>query len=126
MERRFAMTRLRLATLLSAIGLLLPLGVTVLAHHGWGEYDSRKPLTLTGTVKESGYENPHAFVDLDVQGKAWHAVLAPPSRMKARGVGRELLKPEATVTVIGFPHKSRATELKAEQITIDGKTTYIR
>jgi len=43
------------------------------AHHGWGEYDCKKPITLTGTIKASGYENPHSFVDLDVNGKMWHA-----------------------------------------------------
>jgi hypothetical protein len=99
---------------------------TVLAHHGWGEYDSRKPMTLTGTITTAGYENPHAFVDIVVEGKPWHAVLAPPSRMQARGVTRDLLQPSAVVTVIGFPHKSRAGELKAEHIKIGSRTTYIR
>lgn len=99
---------------------------TLLAHHGWGEYDSRKLMTLTGTITAAGYENPHAFVDLDVDGKSWHAVLAPPSRMQARGVTRDLLQPAARVTVIGFPHKSRTTELKAERIKVGDKTTYIR
>lgn len=99
---------------------------TLAAHHGWGEYDSRRPMTLTGTITTAGYENPHAFVDLDVDGKAWHAVLAPPSRMKARGVSKEALQVSGTVTVMGFPHKTKATELKAEQIKIGGKTTYIR
>src|SRR3954463_11160058 len=109
--------------LFAAIALLAPLGTTLLAHHGWGEYDSRKPLTLTGTIKESGYENPHSFVDLDVDGKVWHAVLAPPSRMQSRGVLKELIQPGATVTVMGFPHKTRTTEIKAEQIRIGDKTT---
>jgi hypothetical protein len=109
-----------------ALLAIVGLGTPLLAHHGWGEYDSRKALTLTGTVKASGYENPHSFVDLEVDGKLWHAVLAPPSRMQARGVLRELIQPGATVTVMGFPHKSRTTEMKAEQIRIGEKTTNIR
>jgi hypothetical protein len=112
--------------LFAALALLVPLGTTLFAHHGWGEYDSRKPLTLTGVVKASGYENPHSYVDLDVDGRMWHAVLAPPSRMHARGVLRELIEPGATVTVMGFPHKTRSTEMKAEQIRIGDKTTNIR
>jgi hypothetical protein len=118
--------RLRSAALLAAFAVIVPFAASLAAHHGWGEYDSRKPITLTGTIKESGYENPHAFVDLDVDGKLWHAVLAPPSRMQARGVVRDLLKPDATVTVIGFPHKTKSTEMKAEQIRIGDKTTNIR
>jgi hypothetical protein len=119
--------RMRSTTLLAtAVILALAAGAQLSAHHGWGEYDSRKPITLTGTVKASGYENPHSFVDLDVNGKVWHAVLAPPSRMQARGVTREMLKPQATVTVMGFPHKSKTIEMKTETITIGGKTTNIR
>ena len=120
------MTRLRPIGLIAALAMLLSLTVTLVAHHGWGEYDSRKPLTLTGTIKQAGYENPHAFVDLDADGTLWHAVLAPPSRMQARGVLRDQLTPGARVTVIGFPHKSRATEMKAEQIRVGDKTTNIR
>ena len=29
-----------------------------LAHHGWSGYDSSKELTITGIIKESGYEHP--------------------------------------------------------------------
>jgi hypothetical protein len=29
-----------------------------LAHHGWSGYDSSKVLTLTGTIREAGYEKP--------------------------------------------------------------------
>ena len=32
------------------------------AHHGWSDYDASKTLTLTGTIVESKYENPHATV----------------------------------------------------------------
>ena len=116
----------RTILLFAAIALLAPLGTTLLAHHGWGEYDSRKPLTLTGTIRQSGYENPHSFVDLDVDGKTWHAVLAPPSRMQARGVLRDQIQQGAVVTVMGFPHKTKTTEMKAEQIKIGDKTTNIR
>lgn len=120
------MTRLRPTAFIAALALLVPLTTTLVAHHGWGEYDSRKTLTLTGTIRAAGYENPHAYLDLDVDGIVWRAVLAPPSRMQARGVLRDQLKPEARVTVIGFPHKSRTTEMKAEHIKLGERTTYIR
>src|SRR5262249_1749884 len=47
-------------------------------------YDSSKVLTLTGTIREAGYEHPHGFVKLET-GKIWRVVLAPPSRMENRG-----------------------------------------
>jgi hypothetical protein len=110
--------------LLTAGILLFPLAV--LAHHGWSEYDSSKTLKLTGKVLESGYEHPHGFVRLDAPGKAWTVVLAPPSRMDARGLAKEMIKPGATVTVEGYANRSKAEELRAERITVDGKTVELR
>ena len=40
-----------------------------LAHPGWSSYDSSKVLTLTGTIRETGYEHPHGFVKLETPGK---------------------------------------------------------
>ena len=53
--------------------------------NGWSDYDSSKVLTLTGTIREAGYEHPHGFVKLETPGKIWLVVLAPPSRMENRG-----------------------------------------
>lgn len=102
---------------------------TVLAHHGWSEYDASKTLNLTGTIKEAGYENPHGVATLVVTGKeakTWHAVLAPPSRMEARGLTRDMLKPGTTATIVGYPHKTKTEEMRAERITIGGKTVELR
>ena len=79
-------------TALMVACVLTALTVPLAAHHGWTGYDEKNPLTLTGTVKASEYANPHGFVELDVNGKVWHVVLAPTSRMQARGLTREMLK----------------------------------
>lgn len=99
------------------------------AHHGWSSYDENKTLELTGVIRESSYGNPHGFVRLQVdgdKGKTWYAVLAPPSRMKARGLTREMLKNGTTATIVGYPHRQKGEELRVERITIDGKTTELR
>lgn len=70
--------------------------LSVWAHHGWSEYDSSKALKLTGKIVESGYEHPHGHVGLEVPGKTWQVVLAPPSRMERRGLPRDWLKAGAT------------------------------
>jgi len=97
-----------------------------LAHHGWSEYDSTQALTLTGTIKEAGYEHPHGHVVLVTPQKTWQAVLAPPSRMEARGLPPAMLKPGVTATVIGYPNRTKPEEMRAERITIDGKTIELR
>lgn len=112
-----------------ALALNCLLAGALLAHHGWTGYDEQKTLNLTGTIQESGWDNPHGFVRLQVNGedaKTWMVVLAPPSRMEARGLKRETLKTGATVTVIGYPSRTKPDEMRAERITIDGKTTELR
>ena len=98
----------------------------MLAHHGWSEYDATKPLKLTGKIVESGYEHPHGHVRLETPGKTWTVVLAPPSRMDFRGLSKEMLKPGGSATVEGYPNRDKADEMRAERITIQGKTTELR
>jgi hypothetical protein len=96
------------------------------AHHGWSEYDASTTLKLTGTIAEAGYEHPHGFVRLQTPGKAWIAVLAPPSRMDNRGLSRDMLKVGATVSVDGYANRNKPDEMRAERITVDGKTVELR
>jgi hypothetical protein len=117
------------ARALAASGLLLLLSALLApaeAHHGWSSYDSSKELTLTGTIKEAGYEHPHGHVRLEVPGKVWLVVLAPPSRMTNRGLPASKLRAGATATVVGYPHRSTEDEMRAERITIDGATVELR
>jgi hypothetical protein len=96
------------------------------AHHGWSGYDSAQELTVTGTIREAGYEHPHGYVRLEVPGKTWVVVLAPPSRMERRGLPRAMLAPGARATVVGYPSRSDPEEMRAERITIDDKTVELR
>lgn len=110
--------------LLVALFSLAP--VVAFAHHGWSEYDANQTLTLTGTIEEAGYEHPHGYVKLKTPTKTWIAVLAPPSRMENRGLSREALKVGATATVVGYPNRNKPEEMRAERITIAGKTVELR
>ncbi len=113
---------------LAFIGLaLLTIGVVPAgAHHGWSGYDSTKELTLTGTITESGYEHPHGHIRLDVPGKIWLVVLAPPTRMESRGLPAVKLAVGTRATVVGYPNRSNPEEMRAERITIDGATVELR
>ena len=105
-------------------GLLL--GTVARAHHGWSEYDSAKPLTLTGAIRQSGYEHPHGHVRLETPGKTWMVILAPPSRMENRGLPTAALKPGVQATVMGYPNRSKPEEMRAERIAVGGKTVELR
>ncbi len=96
------------------------------AHHGWSGYDQNKTLTLTGEITESGYVHPHAYVKLETPEKTWIGVLAPPSRMEARGLPREMLKTGAKATLVGYPSRDNPEEMRAERIIIGSKTVELR
>ena len=96
------------------------------AHHGWSEYDARQPKRLTGTIEESGYQQPHGFVRLKTADKTWLVVLAPPGRMESRGLAKDMLAPGGEVTVFGYPNRSKPNELRAERITVGAKVTELR
>ena len=109
-----------------AAALLLVSASPGSAHHGWSGYDSSQELSVTGVIKESGYEHPHGYVRVEASGKTWLVVLAPPSRMERRGLPRAALAPGARVTVLGYPSRSDPEEMRAERISIDGKTIELR
>jgi hypothetical protein len=111
-------------TLVAATLLAMPL--VALAHHGWSEYDQQTPLKLTGTIEEAGYEHPHGHIKLKTPAKTWIAVLAPPSRMDARGLSSAMLAVGATVTVEGYASRVKPDEMRAERITVAGKTVELR
>jgi hypothetical protein len=108
------------------IAALAAVPLAAFAHHGWSEYDSTQPLKLTGTIEEAGYEHPHGHIKLKTPGKTWIAVLAPPSRMDNRGLTKDMFKVGTPATVEGYPSKLQPEEMRAERITIAGKTVELR
>jgi hypothetical protein len=120
MTRRHAMVLITCAAVMAAVP-------SVWAHHGWSSYDADKTLTLSGIIRESGYEHPHGHVRLAVAGdKTWLVILAPPSRMENRGLPASALKVGTTATVVGYPSRNDPVELRAERITVGGKTVELR
>jgi hypothetical protein len=107
--------------------LLLTFGSSqALAHHGWGSYDASKRFTIKSTVHTLQWQNPHVMVMVEHEGAMWHLTLAPVSRMQLRGVKQEMLKPGAVVAAEGYPSKRNPNEMRAERITVDGKTFAMR
>ncbi len=105
---------------------VLALPAVARAHHGWGSYDADRPLSLVGTVRAVRFENPHGLLILETPEKVWEVVLAPPFRMIARGLQETDIQPGDTVEVMGYPHRARDIELRAEWIKVKGKTTPLR
>ncbi|QRG09705.1 hypothetical protein EZH22_17305 [Xanthobacter dioxanivorans] len=106
-------------------GLLSSVGAAV-AHHGWGSYDTSKAFTMTGPVAHLEWSNPHAHLAMQHDGSTWIATLAPISRMQTRGLTPEMLQTGTQVSIYGYPSTRTVGEMRAERITVGGKTVELR
>ena len=77
--------------------------VPAAAHHSFAMFDQKKIMTLEGTVHEFQWTNPHAFIELDVQGGGktirWSIELNSPNNLKRQGWNRTALKAGDKVTL---------------------------
>jgi Family of unknown function (DUF6152) len=97
------------------------ISVPLLAHHGASEYDMTKIVTLTATVKELQFVNPHTllvFTVKDDSGKSseWQGELPSPNLLSRRGWSRSTLKPGDQVTVIGAPAKNGEKGMQVKKL----------
>jgi hypothetical protein len=80
-------------------------------HHSFAaEFDSSKPVSVSGVIVKLDWVNPHAFVYLDAKDASgeivhWTFQTLPPGMLRARGVSRDLLGAGQTVTISGFGAK---------------------
>jgi hypothetical protein len=115
------MTR-RTALLFALIAAIGPAA----AHHGWGSYDAANPVTVAGPILTSKYENPHATLTVRGSDKVWTVTLAPTSRMTSRGALMQMVAVGKTISAYGYPSTVEKDEMRAERITVDGKTYEMR
>jgi hypothetical protein len=123
--------KVRLFSLLACASLVA--AAPALAHHSFsGEYDSTKPITLTGKVTKVEWTNPHARFYIDVKaddGKTtnWNLELASPNVLKRQGWASNSLKEGDTVTVEGSLARSGANMANARVVTLaDGSRVFAR
>ena len=98
--------RHRFAVMLLTAGFAV-MAASAAAHHSVsGQYDSAKPLTLTGVISKVDWINPHIYLYLDVKDKdgsvtSWTLSTLPTAMMRRAGLTRESLqgKPGEVVTV---------------------------
>src|ERR1051325_5116528 len=87
--------RIRLAGVAVTVGLLLRAAGSVSAHHGFNvEFDGSKCRDLKGTLTGVIWENPHAYLQMDVKDAAgntvpWRLEMITPNALKRNGTTRQ-------------------------------------
>jgi hypothetical protein len=92
----------------------------------WTSFDLTRSQTYSGVVREMKWEFPLATAKIEVAGKTWDVVLAPPVRMDFRGLVQEDIQPGTAVTFQAVPSRQNPNELRAETVTIGKTTTELR
>jgi hypothetical protein len=98
------------------------------AHHSAAMFDPGKEVTLTGTVREFQYTNPHSWLLVDVKGKngkvtTWGFEAEGPSTLTRAGIRRSDFGPGTQLEIVGHPIRDgrpAAAWVKATRLS-DGK-----
>src|SRR5262245_38007661 len=93
------------------VATLLAMGGSILAHHGTGTYDSTKTVTLSGTVTEFAFTNPHAALYFDVKDQSgkvvnWAIEMNSPGVLARAGWSKRMFKYGDQITITVRPSKA--------------------
>jgi hypothetical protein len=95
------------------------------AHHSFAaEYDASKPITLTGTITNVEWTNPHIFIHMDVPDEktsaavSWTLEMGGPNALLRLGWKRDSLKVGDVVTVEGSLAKNGSPLINAKSIVM--------
>ena len=80
------------------------LALPAAAHHSFAMFDQQKVVTLTGTVKDYEWVNPHSWIYLMVADdtgapKQWAIEMGSPGQISRIGWTRDSIKPGDNVTI---------------------------
>lgn len=83
-------------------------GQSAQAHHSMSMFDQQKKVTISGTVRQFQWTNPHCYIQLvakDASGKEveWSMEMGAPMYLYARGWRPSTLKPGTEVKVTAYP-----------------------
>ena len=116
---------------LVAVFILLAIAAPVFAHHSEAaEYDSNKPVKITGTIKKVEWQNPHIWFYIDVKGSDgavtnWGFSGGAPGQLMRRGITKKVIQEGMTITVEGFRSKDGSNNANGARVTFpDGSSVF--
>ena len=105
-----------------ALAALLLGGSPAVAHHGWA-WTEDGFFELEGVITAIYLGNPHATLDVDVEGQVWRVELAPPRQTERAGFTEGSAKVGDEVQAIGNRSRDEGEpRMKAVRIIVNGAT----
>jgi len=113
-------------------GCLLVSSIVIFAHHAYtAEFDTSKPVKLTGVLTKVEWSNPHIWVYLDVKDDKgnvtnWGFSASPPGMLQRRGITKNSLKLGEVLTISGHRAKDGSNNASGNVVTFaDGRDALI-
>ena len=123
------MGRVRFSGIIAALTALM--AASAAAHHSFSaEYDSNKPIKLSGKLIEMRWSNPHAWIYINVTGKdgkvvKWAWETGGANALYRRGWRKEDLVAGTELVIDGYQARNGSTTANATSITFkDGRRLF--
>jgi hypothetical protein len=118
-------------SLLAVAAALLSTAMRISAHHAFAaEYDENRHITVSGTVTQFKWINPHAWLFVQSRDKSgrvsvWRFEMGAPGGLVSRGWTKTDLKNGDQITVEGFGAKNGSKVANATAVTLpDGRKLF--
>lgn len=92
------------------VPVLIAAAIPAAAHHSYSMFDMSKKVVLEATVARFKWQNPHAFIDVDVVARGrterWAIEMTSPNNLVQSGWKRTSLRPGDRVKI--YVHRLRS------------------
>ena len=119
------MKRNLLTFLIVSVGFLM-VSDLLFAHHSAAAYDNAKQVSVTGTVTDFQFVNPHVLIFMVAKDEGgsiqkWQGELTSPNHLVRVGWTRGIMKPGDEITLTGYQSRSGANSLRITKVVLNGQ-----
>jgi hypothetical protein len=107
-------------------GILLLLPALLFAHHSAAAYETAKQITVTGSVTEFHFVNPHVLIYMSAKDESgalhkWQGEMTSPNRLIRVGWSKDIMKPGDAIALTGYPAKDGGNSIRITKVVLKGQ-----